>query len=146
MGSLLPYGSQPSRWGHPCGVEADVVLDRNEGLVCFSFPSWLILRDGVTLWVETVFVLIFDRNIDFSVSLLGWFRAFSVASPIRERVGGGLPCPFVPVASFSIIIPLSFGISSPLGKVCWSVPTCTQPEVVVSAYPYILSVGLRASV
>ena len=24
MGSLLPYGSQPSRWGHPCGVEASL--------------------------------------------------------------------------------------------------------------------------
>ena len=22
VGSLLPYGSHPSRWGHPCGVEA----------------------------------------------------------------------------------------------------------------------------
>ena len=22
VGSLLPSGSQPSRWGHPCGVEA----------------------------------------------------------------------------------------------------------------------------
>ena len=21
VGSFLPYGSQPSRWGHPCGVE-----------------------------------------------------------------------------------------------------------------------------
>ena len=24
VGSLLPYGSQPSRWGHPCGVEASL--------------------------------------------------------------------------------------------------------------------------
>ena len=132
VGSLLPYGSQPSRWGHPCGVEAGVVLDRNEGLVCFSFPSGLILHDGVTLWVETVFNPILDRNVDFSVSLLGWFRAFTVASPIRGRVGGGLPCPFAPVASFSVIIPLSFRMRSPLGQVCWSVPTCTRPEVVIS--------------
>ena len=40
--------------------------------VCFSFPSGLILHDGVTLWVETVFDLILDWNINFSVSLLGW--------------------------------------------------------------------------
>ena len=79
-------------------------LDQNEGLVCFSFPSGLILRDGVTLWVETVFDLILDRDIDFSVSLLGWFRAFTMASPIWGRVGGGLPRPFAPVASFSVII------------------------------------------
>ena len=24
VGYLLPYGSQPSRWGHPCGVEASL--------------------------------------------------------------------------------------------------------------------------
>ena len=109
-----------------------MVLDRNEGLICFSFPSGLILRDGVTLWVETVFDLILDWNVDFSVSLLGRFRAFTEASPIRGRVGGGLPRPFAPVASIFVIIPLSFGMGSPLGQVCWSVPTCTRPEVVIS--------------
>ena len=41
VGSLLPYGSQLSRWGHPCGVEASLLLDRNKGLVCFSFPFGL---------------------------------------------------------------------------------------------------------
>ena len=69
VGSLLPYGAQPSRWGHSCRVEAAVVLDRNEGLVCFSFPSGLILRVGITLWVDTAFDLILDRNVVFSVSL-----------------------------------------------------------------------------
>ena len=83
VGSLLPYGSLPSRWGHPCGVEAGEVLDRHEGLVCFSFPSGLILRKEVTLWVETVFDLLLDRNEEFSESLFGWFRAFTVASPFR---------------------------------------------------------------
>ena len=62
VGSLLPYGSQPLQWGHPYGVETGVVLDRNEGWVCFSFPSGLLLRDEVTFWVETVFDLILDRN------------------------------------------------------------------------------------
>ena len=86
VGSLLLYGSPPSRWGHPCGVEADVVLDRNEGLVCFSFPYGLILPVRVTLWVETVFDLILDRNVDFSVSLLGWFRDFTpTCSPRRPH-------------------------------------------------------------
>ena len=60
VGSLLPYGSQPSRWGHPCEVEAGLLLDRNEGLVCFSFPFGLflrvatVLRDMVTIWVKCV--------------------------------------------------------------------------------------------
>ena len=107
VGSLLPYGSQPSRWGHPFGVEAGEVLDRNEGLVCFSFPSGLILRDEVTLWVETVFDLILDRTEEFSESLLGWFRAFTVASPFRGaswrwasapvRTGGLFFCPYTDV-------------------------------------------------
>ena len=64
-------------------IEAGEVLDWNEGLVCFSFPSGLILRDEVTLWVETVFDLILDQNKEFSESLFGWFRAFTVASPFR---------------------------------------------------------------
>ena len=57
VGSLLTYGSHPSRWGHPCGIEA-IVLDRNEGLVCFPFPFGLFLhvvpalRDEVTIWVS----------------------------------------------------------------------------------------------
>ena len=103
VGSLLPNGSHPSRWGHPCGVAAGEVLDRDEGLVCFSFPSGLILRDKVTLWVETVLVLILDRNEEFSESLLRWFRAFTVASPFRGaswlwasapvRTGGLFFCP-----------------------------------------------------
>ena len=46
--------------GHPCGVEAGLILDRNEGLVCFSFPFGLflrvaiVLRDLVTIWVKWV--------------------------------------------------------------------------------------------
>ena len=61
VGSLLTYGSHPSRWGHPCGVEASFVLVRNEGLVCFPFPFGLFfpvvptLRDVVTLWVRCWF-------------------------------------------------------------------------------------------
>ena len=60
VGSLLPYGSQPSRWGHPCGVEAGFILYRNEGLVCSSFPFGLFLRvapalrDLVTIRVKCV--------------------------------------------------------------------------------------------
>ena len=56
VGSLLPYGSHPSRWG----VEALFVLDRNEGSVCFLFPFGLFLRvvpalrDEVTIWVRCV--------------------------------------------------------------------------------------------
>ena len=47
----------------------------------FYLHCWLILRDGVTLWVETVLGLILDRNEEFSEFFFGWFRAFTVASP-----------------------------------------------------------------
>ena len=43
--------------------------------------SWFVLRDEVTLWVETVLGLILDRNEDFSDFLLRWFRAFAMGSP-----------------------------------------------------------------
>ena len=36
----------------------------------YYFQCWLILCDGVTLWVEPVFNLILDRNEDFSDSSL----------------------------------------------------------------------------
>ena len=48
--------------------------------------SWLILRDEVTLWVETVLGLILDRNEDFSDFLFRWFRAFAMGSPFEGRV------------------------------------------------------------
>ena len=39
VGSLLPYGSHPSRWGHPYGVEAG--LSSIGTKVCvFPFPFW----------------------------------------------------------------------------------------------------------
>ena len=52
VGSLLPYGSQPSRWGHPCGVEAGLLLYRNDGLVCFSFPlgCFFVLPLSFVIW------------------------------------------------------------------------------------------------
>ena len=81
VGSLLPYGSQPSRWGHPCGVEAGVVLDRNEGLFCFSFPSGLILRDGVTLLGRDCF-----RSHSRSEH-----RLFCVSLGVVQGLHGGLP-------------------------------------------------------
>ena len=60
VGSLLPYGSHLLWWGHPCGVRAGLPLDRNEGLLCFSFPFGLflrvatVLRGLVTIWVKCV--------------------------------------------------------------------------------------------
>ena len=41
VGSLLPYGSQPSRWGHPCGVEDGLSLIGTK-VWCFLFPFWAV--------------------------------------------------------------------------------------------------------
>ena len=88
VGSLLPYGSQPSRWGHPCGVEAGLVLDRNEGLVCFLFPFWAVLRvitalrDMVTIWVKCVgqFPLVHDQRLSLVLSPLSFWLGFEPLS------------------------------------------------------------------
>ena len=45
VGSLLTYDSHPSRWGHPCGVEASLPF----GLFLHVIPA---LRDEVTIWVR----------------------------------------------------------------------------------------------
>ena len=56
VGSLLPYGSQPSRWGHPCGVEASLSSIVTKVSFVFSSPFGLFLhvvtalRDIVTIW------------------------------------------------------------------------------------------------
>ena len=57
VGSLLTYGSHPSLWGHPCGVEASLSTIGTK-VSCFSFPFGLFLhvvtglRDEVTVWVR----------------------------------------------------------------------------------------------
>ena len=38
VGSLFPYGSHPSRWGHPCGVEASLSSIGTKVYCVFSFP------------------------------------------------------------------------------------------------------------
>ena len=41
VGSLLPYGSHPSRWGHPCGVEA-LLSSIGTKVRVFPFPFWAV--------------------------------------------------------------------------------------------------------
>ena len=78
---------------------------------------WMILRDEVTLWVETVLGLILDRNEDFCDFLFGWFRAFAMGSPLG---GSSLRCGFThsieTKASFLNHIPRSIGMRSPCGS------------------------------
>ena len=130
VGSFLPYGSHPLQWDHPCGVEAGEVLDRYEGLLGSSFHYGLILRDAVTLWVETVFSLILDRNEDFSAYLFGWFRAFAVASPLLGvafalwasalvRIGGLFSDPYASVLRDPATLWVARVDQFPLARVRW---------------------------
>ena len=41
VGSLLPYGSPPSRWGHPSGVEASFSSIGTK-VECVLFPFWAV--------------------------------------------------------------------------------------------------------
>ena len=116
MGSFLPYGSEPSRWGHPCGVVAGVVLDQNEGLVWFLFT----LLVNSSRWGHPLGRACFrshsrseQRIFCFS---FGWFRPFAVASPLEGRVCCGLPLSIVTGASFLFYIPSSLGMRSPCGS------------------------------
>ena len=78
---------------------------------------WLILRDEVTLWVETVFGLILDRNEDFSDFLFRWVRAFAMGSPFGgSSLRCGLTHSIETKASFLNHIPRSFGMRSPCGS------------------------------
>ena len=93
VGSLVPCGSQPSRWCHPCGVEAGLILDRNEGLVCFSFPFGLflsvvtVLRDMVTIWVKCVgqFPLVRDQRLSLVLSPFSFWMGFEPLSEASLR-------------------------------------------------------------
>ena len=78
---------------------------------------WLILRDEVTLWVETVLGLILDRNEDFSEFLFRWFRAFAMGSPfVGSSLRCGLTYSIETKSSFLNHIPRSFGMRSPFGS------------------------------
>ena len=89
VGSLLPYGSQPLRWGHPCGVEAGLILNRNEGLVCFSFPFGLFLRVATVLRdrVKCVgrFPLVRDLRLSLVLSPLSLWMGFEPLSEASLR-------------------------------------------------------------
>ena len=69
-------------------------------------------------------------------------RLFCISLGVVQGLLGGLPnsgaswrwasTPVCPGGLLSVIVPLSFGMRSPLGTVCWSVPTCARPEVIIN--------------
>ena len=106
VGSLLPYGSQPSRWGLPYGVEAGLFSIGTKVWYVFSFPFGLFLRVVtallviVTMWVRCVgrFTLMLGLRLslsDASLSTLSLQASFLVVLAAAEslRLSLALPCP-----------------------------------------------------
>ena len=120
VGSLLPYGSQPSRWGLPYGVEAGLFSIGTKVWYVFSFPFGLFLRVVtalrviVTMWVRCVgwftlmrglrlslvlhlfsFWMGFKPLSDASLSALSLQATFLVVLAAAEslRMSLALPCP-----------------------------------------------------
>ena len=118
VGSLLPYGSQPSRWGHPCGVEAGLIFDRNEGLVCFSFPFGLfllvatVLRDMITIWFKCVgrFPLVRDLWLSLVLRPLSLWMGFEPLSEASLRTLL-LQMPFLAVLAEAEILRMFLALS-----------------------------------
>ena len=77
---------------------------------------WVILRDEVTLWVETVLDLILDRNEDFSDFYLGGSGPSRWGHPLGSSLQCGLTHLIKKKASFLNHIPGSFGMRSPCGS------------------------------
>ena len=86
-----------------------------------------------------------------------WFTTFAMGSPLRGR---GLFAPrseqrfsmfLFPFWAVSSCCHCPSGYGHHMGQVCWLVPTCARPTVVIGgivlcALPFILLDGLRASV
>ena len=97
-GSVLPYGSQPSRWGHPCGVETGLSSIGTKVWYVFSFPFGLFLRvvtahrDIVTIWVRCVgrFPLMRDLRLSWVLRPFSFWMGFDLClrllfAPCRYR-------------------------------------------------------------
>ena len=88
VGSLLPYGSHPLRWGHPCGVEARLSSIGTKVSCVFSFPFGLFLhvvtalRDMVTIWVRCVgrFTLLRDQRLSLVLRPFSFWLGFEPLS------------------------------------------------------------------
>ena len=147
VGSLLPYGSQPSRWGHPCGVEAGFILDRNEGLVCSSFPFGLFLRvatalrDLVTIRVKCVgrFPLVRVLRLSVVLSPLPFWMDFEPLSEASLRALS-LQARFLVVLAEAKSLRVFLALSSVLPyQMLWLLvhlhASCSRTTVVLGALP-----------
>ena len=120
VGSLLPYGVHPSRWSHPCGVEA-VCPRSDRRLVCFPSPLGAVsscchcpwgfghnMGQGVG-W----FPLMRDRQFSLVLHTFSFWLSFeplSVAPLCAQLLRGG----FLVVLTVDESLQLSLALSSVL--------------------------------
>ena len=117
-GSLLPYGSHPSRWGHPCGVEAGLSSIGTKVRVfpfrgCFfmlSLPLGFWLPYGSVCWLVPAYArpTVFVGATRFL--LMDELRPLSVAPPCARLLRGG----FLVVLAVDESLWLSLALSSVL--------------------------------
>ena len=103
VGSLLPSGSQPSRWGHPCWVEAGLSSIGTKVWYVFSFPFGLFLRvvtalrDIVAIWVSSCYA----RGRLLLSLLLG---LASVPLPATPAVFRAVSCSRLPLGGYATFL------------------------------------------
>ena len=136
VGCLLPCGSHPSRWGHPCGVEA-------------SLSS--IGTKVVTKWVRCLGQFTPMRALRLALVLRPFYlwMGFEPLSEASLRTLSLQVCFLVVLAedeSLRLFLALS---SVPCPMLWWHVrlgDTCSRSRVFHGALPWILPDGVGASV
>ena len=121
VGSLLPYGSQLSRWGLLYGVEAGLFSIGTKVWYVFSFPVGLFLRVVtalrviVTIWVRCVgrFTLMRDLRLSLVFHLFSFWMGFK---PLSEASLSALSlqASFLVVLAAAESLRLSLALSSVL--------------------------------
>ena len=147
VGSLLPYGSHPSQWGHPCGVEACLSSIGTKVSCVFSIPFGLFLhvvtalRDMVTIWVRCVgrFTLLRDCRLSLVIHPFFFWLGFEPLSEASLSALSLRECFLVVLAEDeSLRLSLSSLQCSSVSHVmvtCRLHATCSRTTVVLGALP-----------
>ena len=147
VGSLLPHGSHPLRWGHPCGVEVCLSSIGMKVLCAFSFPFGQFLhvvtalRDMVTIWVMCVgrFTLLRDRHLSLVLRPFSFWLGFEPLSEASLSALSLQECFLVVLAEDeSLRLSLSSlqcSFRPHVMVTCRLHATCSQTTVVIVALP-----------
>ena len=145
--SLLPHGAQPSRWGHPCGVEDGLSLIGTKVWYVFSFPLGLFLRvvtalrNMVTIWVKCAgrFPLMRDQRLSMMLRPFSFWKGFeplSEASLSALSLQASFLVVLAVVESLRLFLALSSVLPCPLLRLHVHLhDTCSRTKVVLGALP-----------